>query len=68
MTKLKVGSATELAGVNGNKVAASDWLTGTRKMLDDFADATHDHQWILVDPARAAHDSTFLRNALLRNG
>jgi acyl dehydratase len=32
----------------------SDWLQITQQHVDLFADATHDHQWIHVDPARAA--------------
>ena len=59
MTKLKLGSAAELAGYKDKEVAVSDWLTVTQKMIDDFADATHDHQWIHVDPERAARDSPF---------
>jgi len=59
MTKLKLGSAAELAGYKEKEVAVSDWLTVTQKMIDDFADATHDHQWIHVDPERAARDSPF---------
>ena len=59
MTKLKLGSAAELAGYKAKEVAVSDWLTVTQKMIDDFADATHDHQWIHVDPERAARDSPF---------
>jgi acyl dehydratase len=32
----------------------SDWLTVDQPMIDAFADATGDHQFIHVDPARAA--------------
>jgi acyl dehydratase len=31
----------------------SDWLTVDQSMIDAFADATGDHQFIHVDPARA---------------
>ena len=30
------------------------WLEVTQEMIDHFAQATHDHQWIHVDEARAA--------------
>ncbi len=30
-----------------------EWLTVTQAMIDTFADATGDHQWIHVDVARA---------------
>ncbi len=59
MVKIKFGSAAELAGYKGKEVAVSDWLTVSQKMIDDFAEATHDHQWIHVDPERAASDSPF---------
>lgn len=32
----------------------SDWVEVTQEMIDKFADATGDHQFIHVDPARAA--------------
>lgn len=32
----------------------SDWLTITQEQITLFADATGDHQWIHVDPERAA--------------
>lgn len=38
----------------GQEVAVSDWLTVTQERVDRFADATDDHQFIHVDPERAA--------------
>src|SRR3954468_12764248 len=38
----------------GEEIAVSDWLEVTQARIDQFADATGDHQWIHVDPARAA--------------
>lgn len=38
----------------GREVAVSDWLTVTQERVDQFADATDDHQWIHVDQERAA--------------
>jgi acyl dehydratase len=35
-------------------VRHSDWMTVDQGMIDRFADATHDHQFIHVDPVRAA--------------
>jgi acyl dehydratase len=43
-----------LAGRIGQEIAVSDWLEVTQARIDQFADATGDHQWIHVDPARAA--------------
>lgn len=38
----------------GEHVGYSDWLEITQERIDAFADATGDHQWIHVDPERAA--------------
>ena len=38
----------------GREVGASDWVVVSQDMIDQFATATHDHQWIHVDPDRAA--------------
>ena len=44
----------ELADCIGQEVAVSDWITITQQQVNLFADATGDHQWIHVDPERAA--------------
>jgi acyl dehydratase len=44
---------TELAGAVGEHLGYSDWLAVTQDRVDQFADATGDHQWIHVDPDRA---------------
>jgi acyl dehydratase len=38
----------------GTHLGHSDWHTVTQEQVDLFADATGDHQWIHVDPERAA--------------
>ncbi|MCU1382260.1 MAG: maoC [Acidobacteria bacterium] len=38
----------------GEQIAVSDWLEVTQARINQFADATGDHQWIHVDPERAA--------------
>jgi acyl dehydratase len=38
----------------GEELGTSDWLTVTQEQINTFADATGDHQWIHVDPERAA--------------
>jgi len=45
---------TELQPLVGQHVADSDWITLDQHRIDLFADATGDHQWIHVDPVRAA--------------
>ncbi|MBW5485881.1 MaoC family dehydratase [Streptomyces bambusae] len=47
-------SAEELSAGIGEPLGPSDWLEVDQKRIDLFADATGDHQWIHVDPARAA--------------
>ena len=38
----------------GQHVGHSEWMEITQARIDAFADATGDHQWIHVDPERAA--------------
>ena len=38
----------------GKDLGASDWLEISQDRIDQFADATDDHQWIHVDRERAA--------------
>ncbi len=45
---------SELAACAGQEVAVSDWITITQQQIKLFADATGDHQWIHVDPEKAA--------------
>ena len=44
----------DLAACIGQVVAVSDWTTITQQQVNLFADATDDHQWIHVDPEKAA--------------
>lgn len=48
----------ELVAAKGDHLGYSDWREVTQHRIDTFADATDDHQWIHVDPVRAA-DSPF---------
>ena len=43
-----------LQGLVGQDLGASEWTTVTQERIDLFARATGDHQWIHVDPVRAA--------------
>ena len=40
----------------GQEVGVSDWLQITQERVDQFADATGDHQWIHVDVKRATEE------------
>jgi acyl dehydratase len=58
-------SPTVLDGVDavrhaaGTDLGASPWVLVDQDRIDRFADATGDHQWIHVDPERAARESDF---------
>ena len=43
----------DLAACVGQDVAISDWITITQEQINQFAEATGDHQWIHVDAERA---------------
>jgi acyl dehydratase len=43
----------EIVAAVGKPLGQSDWLTITQERINQFADATDDHQWIHVDAARA---------------
>src|SRR5262245_20624289 len=49
----------ELKSLIGQEVGVSDWFEVTQQRIDDFADATEDHQWIHVDVERAKTESPF---------
>src|SRR3954465_5314031 len=44
----------DLAALTGEDIATSDWVEITQQQIELFAQATGDHQWIHVDPERAA--------------
>jgi acyl dehydratase len=43
----------ELAALAGQAVSTSDWVVVTQEHINQFAQATGDHQWIHVDVERA---------------
>ncbi|WJR65545.1 MaoC family dehydratase [Neorhizobium sp. CSC1952] len=52
-------SLAEVESLVGTEVGVSEWITADQPTIDMFADATHDHQFIHVDEARAAAESPF---------
>ncbi len=44
----------EFKALQGKEMGVSDWFTITQDQIDKFADCTHDHQFIHVDPEKAA--------------
>ena len=47
------GNLSDLRALVGQEVALSDWITVTQEQVNQFAQATGDHQWIHVDVERA---------------
>ena len=43
----------DLASIVGQEVGVSDWLEISQERVNQFAEATGDHQWIHVDVERA---------------
>jgi len=50
---LTVDNPKDLAQHIGRQLGPSDWITVDQAMIDKFAEATGDHQWIHVDVERA---------------
>ena len=59
MPKSEIASLEDMRNRIGQELAVSDWLEITQERIDQFAEATGDHQWIHVDVARAAKESPF---------
>jgi acyl dehydratase len=59
MAKRIINSYQEFEELLGQEIGVSDYITITQEQINQFADATNDHQWIHVDPARAAVESPF---------
>ena len=49
-----IDGVDELQTLVGRHLGYSDWVTVDQERINRFADATGDHQWIHVDPERAA--------------
>jgi acyl dehydratase len=53
---LKLETPKDLLDHVGTELGPSEWLTVTQEMIDKFAEATGDHQWIHVDVERAKRE------------
>ncbi len=56
---MKEISTEELLASIGRLEGFSEWTTVSQEMIDTFADATHDHQFIHIDPERAMAETPF---------
>ena len=59
MALVTVRSANELKAFAGQEIGVTAWLEITQERINQFADATGDHQWIHIDRARAAIESPY---------
>lgn len=56
---LEINSYEEFAAHLGEEISTSEWLTVDQDRINQFADATLDHQWIHVDVERAKAESPY---------
>lgn len=59
MGKVIINSYEDFEAFTGKEIGVSEYLTISQKQINQFADATFDHQWIHVDAARAVTESPF---------
>lgn len=50
---MKTVKASELAGMVGQDLGTSDWITIEQDRVNQFADVTEDHQFIHINPEAA---------------
>jgi acyl dehydratase len=53
---LEIESPADMAAFAGKELGKSEWLMVDQAMIDRFAEATGDHQWIHVDVERAKRE------------
>ncbi|MFC2147126.1 MAG: MaoC family dehydratase [Eudoraea sp.] len=59
MAKLELENFADFREIEGQTLPAGDWLTVTQEMINDFAKATMDFQWIHIDVEKAEKYSPF---------
>jgi acyl dehydratase len=55
----EIATLAELKALVGQEVAVSDWVEITQERVNQFAEATGDHQWIHLDLERCKRESPF---------
>ncbi|MBL6078633.1 MaoC family dehydratase [Belnapia sp. T18] len=53
---LEIETIGDLQAHIGKSLGAGEWVTVDQRMIDQFAEATGDHQWIHVDVERAKRE------------
>ena len=59
MAAMEIESFDALKQMQDTRLPAGEWVTVTQEMINAFALATRDDQWIHTDPVRAAAQSPF---------
>ena len=59
MEKVIINNYDEFAAMLGKQIGVSDWVELPQERINQFADATLDHQWIHVDTERPAKESPY---------
>jgi acyl dehydratase len=59
MSPATTTTLAELPSLKGQVLGSSEWFEISQERVSTFADATDDHQWIHVEPERAAAESPF---------
>ncbi len=59
MPPLMIDTLDALKDHVGQEIGVTDWFAVSQERIQQFADATGDHQWIHVDPERAQRESPF---------
>jgi len=59
MAQTTVDGIEGVQSLVGQHLGTSDWVTITQEQVNQFAEATGDHQWIHVDVERAKKESPF---------
>ena len=59
MRKTVIDSVREFQQLEGQNLGQSEWLEVAQEIINKFADATFDHQWIHVDEQRAKLESPY---------
>jgi acyl dehydratase len=59
VAKTFINGNADLRNFIGKELPPGDWVVVTQQMIDKFADATGDYQWIHVDVERAKKESPY---------
>jgi acyl dehydratase len=60
--KINFTSFEELKSSTGKEIGLSEWFQMTQNRINDFADATLDHQWIHIDKERSERESPYKKS------